>query len=319
VDQDSSDDFEDYSFSLDVTSLFTSAQKRKFYIEATDALGNTGQNVVTVSAEDLTVESNQTICYDSKNPISPNDESATIAQVYAFPLNTIDKGIRAVTEMKINGVWTVIQDTVVTDVFSHTVTFSPKSLGLTHGAYQIRVQGTSMASGVSGNIIYSTVFIVDPSNTAPMVGIRYNDNSNGIIKLYESVSFEIAVYNPAAKATIVNAKLNGSTLRQDTVDNSTALTVVKQIQGFSDGDSLELGASIVPHSIDDNRTFTAEPVTLAVSGSVIDASIKDGAIYSFDFSSRTNSETDHSIVSGKYAIELSGANYTTNGFFTISR
>jgi len=116
-----------------------------------------------VMAKDVTVESNQTICYDAKSPISPDDESATISQVYAFPLNTIDKGIRALVEIKINGEWQVLQDTVVTDVFSHAVTFSPKSLGLSHGAYQIRVHGTSMNSGVSGNTIYSTVFIVDPA------------------------------------------------------------------------------------------------------------------------------------------------------------
>jgi len=112
------------------------------------------------------------------------------------------------------------------------------------------------------------------------------------------------------KATIVNAKLNGSTLRQETVDNSTALSVVKQIQGIADGEALELGASIVPSSLDDNRKITAEPVNLTVSGSVIDATLKDGSIYSFDFSGRTNSETDPSIVSGKYAITLSGGGTT---------
>ena len=63
--------------------------------------------------------------------------------------------------------------------------------------------------------------------------------------------------------------------------------------------------------------MTSEPVRVTVSGSAIDAAIKEGAIYNFDFSSRTNQETDHSIVSGNYEMKVDGANWTTNGFGTF--
>lgn len=88
--------------------------------------------------------------------------------------------------------------------------------------------------------------------------------------------------------------------------------VSKQIQGFADGDVVKLFAKVV--SASDLRDFRSYEVPLTVSGSVIDATLKEGALYSFDFSSRTNNEADHSIVDGDFSVTLNGANYTTNGF-----
>lgn len=51
-----------------------------------------------------------------------------------------------------------------------------------------------------------------------------------------------------------------------------------------------------------------------VSGSDIEAAQTEGAIYAFDFSGRSNSDTDHSIESGDYSITLEGSNYSSNGF-----
>ena len=51
---------------------------------------------------------------------------------------------------------------------------------LYHGSYPIRIQGTDIASGVKGNIIYSSVMVVAVGTNTPIVAIRYNDKNNGL-------------------------------------------------------------------------------------------------------------------------------------------
>ena len=54
-----------------------------------------------------------------------------------------------------------------------------------------------------------------------------------------------------------------------------------------------------------------------VSGSVIDAALKSGAIYSFDFSNRSNEEVSHDIVSNGFELAVEGSNWSTTGFTTF--
>ena len=55
-------------------------------------------------------------------------------------------------------------------------------------------------------------------------------------------------------------------------------------------------------------------VSILISGTVIDATLKDGAIYAFEFSNRSNEEADHSIINSGYEIEVTGSNWSTTGF-----
>ncbi len=313
VNRASSTSMEDFSFDIDFTPFFAQAGQRRFMIRVTDEGGYSATKYITVTAEDITVSVPES-CVLHVRPdamITPTMDKASV-DLFAFYNNQSDKGIEAVVDILIDGEWVELHRSVVTDNFVKTISFSPAQLGLTHGAYPIRISGTSLNSGVTGNTVYSALMIVDPEATTPLVAIRYDDKTNGIVKLFESVSFDVAVYNPLSNNTIVNTKANDALISQLLCDNLHTYNVKKQIQGFAEGDVINLYAKVV--SAIDLRDFRSYEIPITVSGSVIDATLKEGAIYAFDFSSRSNTEADHSIKDGDYELTLTGANYTTNGF-----
>ena len=314
----SSADLQDYSFEIPVSDLFTVAGAQRFRLVATDDAGHTGSKNITVTAEDVTVTCNadvQVLNVRADSIIRPTDTNAVI-DLFKFANNQSDQGITALVEIYKGGKWEQLHKSVINDSFTHSINFNPSALGLTHGAYPIRISGTSVASGVKGNTVYSAIFVVDASATAPLVAIRYNDTASGKVKLFEQVSFEVAVYNPAAKQTIVNTKANNDVIAQLLMDNSHTYVVTKQIQGVSDGDTLKIWANVVNALGGDNRTHKSYEVELTVEGSVLgaDTKLKEGALYAFDFASRSNDDADKSIKSGSYELAVSGANWRTNGF-----
>lgn len=313
VNKPSSASMDDFSFPIDFTAFLTQAGQKRFTLRATDEAGYSTTKFITVTAEDITVSVSgvQVLHVREDAMITPTMERASV-DLFKFENNQSDKGIEAVVEILIDGQWKELHRSIVTDTFTKSVSFSPSGLGLSHGAYPIRISGTSLNSGVKGNTVYSAIMVVDPEGTTPLVAIRYDDRTGGIVKLYESVEFDVAVYCPKSINTIVNTKANDALISQLLCDNTHTYNVSKQIQGFAEGDVIKLYAKVV--SATDLRDFRSYEVPVIVSGSVIDASLKEGAIYSFDFSSRSNAEADHSIVDGNYRIDLSGANYTSNGF-----
>lgn len=313
VNRPSSASMDDFSFSLDFTPFLTQPGLRRFSLRATDEAGYSTVKFISVTAEDITVTVSgvQVLHVREDAPVTPSMTRATV-DLYKFGNNQSDKGIEAVVDILVDGAWTELHRSTVTDTFTKSVTFSPSALGLRHGAYPIRISGTSLNSGVRGNTVYSALMVVDPEEDTPLVAIRYDDRTGGTVRLYESVAFDVAVYNPKGTGTIVNTRAGDTLISQLLCDNSHTYSVSKQIQGFAEGETVELYAEVeaAPY-LGDFRSFGV-PVT--VSGSVIDAILKEGAIYSFDFSSRSNTEADHSITDGDYRIDLTGANYTTNGF-----
>lgn len=313
VNKPSSASMEDFSFPIDFTPFLSQAGLRRFTLRATDEAGYSTTKFISVTAEDITVSVSgvQVLHVREDAMISPSMTRATV-DLFKFENNQSDKGIEAVVDILINGEWKELHQSTVTDTFTKSVSFNPAELGLAHGAYPIRISGTSLNSGVKGNTVYSAIMVVDPEATTPLVAIRYDDKTGGTVKLYESIEFDVAVYNPKSINTIVNTKANDALISQLLCDNTHTYNVSKQIQGFADGDVIKLYAKVVNQS--DLRDFRSYEVPVAVSGSVIDASLKEGSIYSFDFSSRSNTEADHSIVDGDYRLDLVGANYTSNGF-----
>lgn len=313
VNMPSSASMDDYSFSIDFTSFLTQAGQKRFTLRATDEAGYSTTKFITVTAEDITVSVSgvQVLHVRDDAMITPAMERASV-DLFKFENNQSDKGIEAVVDILIDGEWKELHRSVITDTFSKSVSFSPSGLGLSHGAYPIRVSGTSLNSGVKGNTVYSAIMVVDPEGTTPLVAIRYDDRSGGTVKLYESIAFDVAVYNPKGGSTIINTRANNALISQLLCDNSHTYNVRKQIQGFADGDVVKIFAKVV--SASDLRDFRSYAIPITVSGSVIDATLKEGALYSFDFSSRSNSEADHSIVDGDFSMALDGANYTSNGF-----
>ena len=307
VNKQSSGDLTDYTFELDFTQFFTAAGARKFKLVAIDDAGNTGSKNIAVTAVDVTCTCVQVLQYSADMLITPKTESVSIP-LYKFANNQSDKGISAQIDIKIGGAWQPLATATINDSFTHSITLRPADLGLHHGSYPLRIQGTDIASGTTGNIIYTAIMVVEDGNTTPIVSLRYDDKTGGNIRLYDTVAIDIAAYTPGKTQTYVSVMANGVQITQLNALPTRSYQVTQQVQGYkSDGSE-----SITYQATTGN--VSSDSVVLTVKGSAIEAQPKEGALYSFDFSSRSNSEADHTIVSNGYQMTLTGANYTTNGF-----
>ena len=305
VNKPSSGDLTDYSFELDFTQFFTAAGARKFKLVATDDAGNTGSKNVAVTAVDVTCTCVQVLQYSADAPITPTSESVSIP-LYKFANNQSDKGISAQVDIKIGGEWQPLVTATINDSFTHSITLRPADLGLSHGSYPIRIQGTDIASGAKGNTIYSAIMVVEEGNNVPIVALRYDDANNGTIRLYDTLSLDVAVYAPGKVQSHVAIYANERQFTQLLALNTRCYSVSQQIKGLADGERLTYKAVV--------DSVSSDEITVTIDGSAIDAELTAGTIYDFDFSGRSNDEADHSIKSNGYELKLTGANYTSNGF-----
>ena len=305
----SSDSMDDYSFTFDLSSFFTAATSRRLQLIAYDTAGDRATRTINVVAVDVTVVSAQTLNYTDASVVFTTDNVKSFP-MYKFPNNQGTEGINAKVEIFINGEWKVLGTTDIRDTYAHNITVNPNDVAgevLSHGAYPIRIQGTDNASGVKGNTIYSTIMVVDPESTSPIVAMRFNDANNGTVRRYDSVELEVTAYTPGSFDTDVVVTENATQIAALLIGRNTVQRVTKQVTGVTDGSVLTYEAT--------SGSASSGTVSVTVSGSAIDAALTDGAAYSFDFSNRTNSEAgDHSIRSGQYEITLKGANYSSNGF-----
>ncbi len=307
VNKPSSGDMADFSFEIDFTQFFMAAGARKFKLVATDDSGNTGSKNIAVTAVDVTCTCVQVLQYSEDTPVTPTTESVSIP-LYKFGNNQSDKGISAQVDIKIDGVWQPLATTIVNNSFTQTITLRPATLGLTHGSYPIRIQGTDVASGTKGNTIYTAVMVVEEGNTTPIVSLRYDDAKGGKVRLYDTVKLDVAAYAQGQTQIPVTVMANGVQITQLLIFPTRTYQTSKQVQGFKTD-----GSESITYQAKADDSYS-DSVVLTVEGSAIDASLKEGAMYAFDFSSRSNSEADHTIVSNGFKMTLAGANYTTNGF-----
>ena len=300
-----------YDFSLDVSKYFTSAGVRRLRMVATDDTDHSASRNVNVTAVDVTISSVQTLQYTQSTALAVGGAAKSIP-LYKFANNASDRGINAITEIFLGGEWQVLGQAVITDTYSHGVSINPNNcLGqvLTHGAYPIRVHGVDVASGVVGNYLYTGVFVIDESSSTPLVVESWlSETVNPVVKLYETITVQYAVYDPTSTSPTAQVYLDGVQVQSQTAYRSSAYTFSHQVTGVASDGTV---SQIV--KVRCGSTYGVE-ASFLVSGSVIEAVLKDGAIFGFDFSNRTNEEQDHSIVSGGYEITLAGANYSTNGF-----
>ena len=306
VNQQSSADLTDYSFPIDFTQFFTAAGSKKYRLVAYDDTGATGSKNITVTAVDVTCTCVQVLQHSADNPITPTTTSVSVP-LYKFANNQSDKGISAQVDIKIGGEWQPLATAIVNDSFTHSVTIRPTELRLLHGSYPIRIQGTDVASGTKGNTIYSAIMVVEDGNTTPIVSLRYDDANNGTIRLYDTLTLDVAVYVPGKVQSHVAIYANGTQFTQLLALNTRSYSVTQQIKGYADGERITYNAIVANVAASDN-------IDVVIDGSAIDAELTAGTIYDFDFSSRSNDEADHSIKSNGYELKLKGANYTTNGF-----
>lgn len=301
----SSDSSTDYSFAFNLSQFFTAATTRRLQVIATDDEGDHASRTINVVAVDVTCESVQTLNYTTASVVFTTDSVKSLP-MYRFPNN---QGIiTAKVDMLINGEWVYVGTAQVTDSYAHNITINPTSLGLTHGGYQIRMYGTDNASSVQGNTVYSTIMVVNPESTAPIVALRYDDKEGGYIKMYETINLEVAAYNLESANTTVSIEENGTEIASFSLARNAVQGVTKQVAGVSQGDTLTYQAV--------SGSAESGVVTLTVNGSVIgDIVLTSGATCAFDFANRTNTEAgDHSIVDGSYEIDVNGANWSSNGF-----
>ena len=304
-----------YDFLMDVTQYFGTAGTRRFRCVATDDSGNTGSRNINITAVDVTVTSVQTLQYTQSTALVVGGSPKSIP-LYKFANNASDRGINAITEIYLNGAWRVLGQSVVQDTYSHSVTIDPRNcLGstLAHGVYQIRVHGVDVASGVVGNYLYTGVFCIDETSTVPLVVESWlSETASPVVKLYETIVLNYAVYDPQNTAPTATVYLDGDAVQSHTAYRSAAYTYTHQVSGVpSDGTFSHLvkvgcGASY------------GVVASFLVSGTVIDAALKSGAIYSFDFANRSNNEPSHEIVSGGYHITVNGSNWSTTGFIDFN-
>ena len=303
-----------YDFEMDVSQYFTRAGIRRFRCVITDDGGNTGSRNINVTAVDVTVTSVQTLQYTQSTALVVGGASKSIP-FYKFANNASDRGITAITEILLNGEWRQLGSSVVQDTYSHGITIDPKNcLGatLSHGAYPIRVHGVDVASGVVGNYLYSGIFVIDESSSTPLVVESWTcDTANATVKLYETIVVNYAVYDPTNNAPTATVYLDGASAQSHTAYRSVPYSYTHQVTGVASDGTF---SHIV--KVGCGASYGIE-APFRVSGSVIDAALKSGAIYSFDFSNRSNEEASHEIVSNGFELAVEGSNWSTTGFTTF--
>lgn len=314
VNQNSSTSATNYTFKFDFTPYFAEAAQRDFTIVAYDAEGNVKRRTVTVTAVDVTCTSVQTINYTSSSVLEVGGSSKNLL-MYKFANNVSKQGVKVMTEIYLDGEWKKLGEATITDSYSHSISIDPCNvLGggerLEHGSYPIRISGEDVASGVKGNTIYSTIMCVDSKSNVPIVALRYNDVNNGIVRLYDNLELEIAAYTPGKEPTTVEVYMNGEEIISNDCYISQTYPIRKQIQGY-DTD----GSTIIQFYAKSGASQTS-PISVRVVGSAISAIIKEGALFGYDFASRSNSEADHTITNNGYTMDVIGANWSSNGFAT---
>ena len=316
VNQPSSTSANDLKFSFDFTDFITAASSKDYKIKATDADGNERTRVISVTAVDVTCTCVQTLNYSVATALEAGGREKSLP-MYKFENNVSTKqGILVTTEMFYNGAWRTLGTATITDQYSHNISIDPNNVfgnseKLAHGSYPLRIQGKDLASGVTGNTIYTAVMCVDASNTTPIVVMRYDDRNGGKVRLYDSIALDVAAYTPGKTRTAIEVVIDGHTATTANCEASQTLNVTKQIQGYaSDGSkSFDVFAK--------SGTSKSSTITLTVEGSAIDAEIKEGALFAFDFSTRNNSESDHTIEDNGYTMNVIGSNWNSNGFVSV--
>ena len=301
----------DYKFELDFTEYFSSAASKSFFVQATDADGNTKKKAITIVAVDITVEQPMPLNYTSSTALTVGGTAKNIGQFYKFPNNT--SSIRATVEMLYNGEWKKLGEATVNDSYTKSISINPSNVfgggeRMTHGAYPVRIYGTENKSGVRGNTIYSAIMCIDAEDTTPIVAIRFNDTNNGTLRLYDNLTIEVAAYTSGKTETHVDVFYDDEKVTSVEAMIAETLTVNKQISGYSTDGS----QSITVHAKSGN--VSTNEIKVIVKGSAIDMAIKDGALFGYDFSARSNSESDHTIENNGITMDVRGANWSSNGF-----
>ena len=308
----SSASLNDFDFSFDLTSYMTQAGTKRFRFLFTDDGGNTGSRNLNITAVDVTVSSVQTLNYTPATSLEVNGSAKSIP-MFKFANNA--NQINAITEIFIGGEWKVFNQQIIKDTYSVALTFNPNDVlgtALAHGNYPIRIHGIDTSSGVVGNYLHTSIFVVGSSTTPIVVSRWYSDEEDARVKLYESIEVEYAVYDPNTTSALAQVFLGEETVSSHVAYRSMSYKYTHQVTGVAFDGSKSFDVTIK------SAAGVSQIAKFIVSGTVIDAMLKDGAIFAFDFANRSNEDSDKSIVSNGYKIDVKGSNYSTTGFTTFN-
>ena len=312
----SSTDAEDYSFEFDLSSYFAMAGSRRFKFIAYDDSGNSGSRNINVTAVDVTIKSEQTLNYTASTVVLQGGAIKSLP-MYRFPNNASDKGILCTVEIYIGGQWKTLGTATISDTYSHSISVNPNNCAgavLTHGAYPLRIHGEDVASGVVGNYLHTALMVVNPSNTEPIVVTRWlSETADAVVKQYQSVSMDFAVYNPLAsqaEVSIIETVGTTETVKQTTTAyRSMTYTYTQRVQGYNTDGSVTFKLSAKSSS------KTSQLASFKVQGSLLDIeSVTTQLVFDMDMASRSNSDANKTITGGGYTLTVKRSNYSTNGF-----
>ena len=327
----SSADDNTYDFDFDLSSYFTQAASRKFRFVAYDnnSPSNSGSRNVNVTAVDVTIVSDQpTIAYSATNTLTVGG-SAKMLPMYLFPNNRGEQGIRAIIEIYLNGQWQTLGEEIALNSFSKSVSINPNNcLGsvLTHGAYRLRIHGVDVASGVVGNYLYTTVMVVDPTNTTPIVATRYyTETLAAKVRQYENITVDYAAYCASANEVQVQVykHTNGTSelVQTTTAARSSMYTFTTRVVGVATNETVTLGVSFT--ATVSGVSATSPTASYLVSGSLVNIEpVLTQLVFDKEFGGRSNADSKTATQRGGYIVdttggcnlELFGCNFSTNGF-----
>lgn len=314
----SSADNATYDFIFDLSSYFPLASQRKFKMIAYDDSDHSGSRNINVTAVDVTIKSEQTLNYTASTVVNVGGNTKTLP-MYRFPNNASDKGILCSVEIMIAGEWKTLGTATISDTYSHSITVNPNSCAgsvLEHGAYPLRIHGVDIASGVVGNYLHTTIFVIDTDSSNTLIATRwYSEEETAVLKQYESLSVDFAVYCPystSIEAEVFSSINGGNQTSEQSVEalRSKTYTFTKKISGVATDGSVTI-------NIDIQTGAASSPIKsdFNIVGSLLDIEpVTAQLMLDMDFSTRSNSDADKTITDNGYTLSVNGANYSTNGF-----
>lgn len=330
--QASSSSLKAYNFEFDLSTIVQNAGSIELQAVATDVTGKTATRNMELIAVDVTVESSQTLNYTKETSLQVGGAKMSIP-MYRFPHNASDKGIQTKIEIYKNSSWSELDNVLIKDTYTHNVAIDPTGLG--HGAYPIRIQGTDVSSGITGNVLHTAVMVIEQRESVsdynkPIVVARWSDDTDGKVKLFQSVGFDIACYqrdNVAPTVDVIatdETKKTSDTIASKTINRNEYYHVEKRVVGYSDGDKLSFDAAAKQQATEPSGTTTTvglvEKPTFDINGSLLSIAETEGAYYKISLAGRGNSDIDKTIKTTasdeatEIAIDVHGSNYSTNGF-----
>lgn len=312
VNKASSADNNTFDFTFDVSSYFTLAGQRRFKMVAYDDAGNTGSRNLNVTAVDVTISSVQTLNYTSATSLQVGGASKSIP-LYKFANNASDKGIEAITEVYVAGEWKELGRANVMDTYSHSVTIDPSNCvgqKLDHGALPIRVHGVDVGSGVVGNYLHTAVMVVEDGAVNPVVATRwYTDEVSGKKKLYETIMVDFACYAPTSNEPKVKMFVNDDECAERIAYRNQTYTFQKKVI------DAKIDGTVTWNITAKSGDISSQAASFLISGTLIAIEeVKAQRQFSIEFASRSNNESDHTIEDNGIKMEVSGVNWSTNGF-----